>query len=182
MLAALVVLLLSDFFNDKSDLRVVYIPDSSRLILRSVEQLQRSLLLAFADDAEACQTITEAETAKQLEDFVRSCSYGSLLFVVDQFNSLTVHQLQGTQDPQAQQKSDAISLIARCSDKQCIIRAISINDENKGSVEKKQTGQKMFRLDGELSDVSPAICTRCAFVVLVLVNTLILVFLRAAYH
>ena len=161
MLAALVVLLLSDFFNDKSDLRVVYIPDSSRLILlRSVEQLQRSLLLAFADDAEACQTITEAETAKQLEDFVRNCLYGSLLFVVDQFNALTVHQLQGAQDPRAQMKVDAERLMRRCSREQFIIRAISINDENKALVEKKQTDQRPLRLDGELSEVSPAICTR----------------------
>ena len=154
MLAALVVVLLSDFINDRSDLRVVYISDSRRLIRRPVQQLQRSLLLAFADDTEACQIICKAETTKELVDFVRPCRRGTLLFVVDQFNALTVHQHLGTQDPQAQQKSEAMTLLERLSDKQCIIRAISINDDNKASVEQKQTNQKMFRLDGELSEVS----------------------------
>ena len=158
------VLLLHEFFNGQSELRVVYIPDSSLLLVDFVEELQRSLLLAFAEDAQSCQTISEAKTAGELEDFLKDCEYGSLLFVVDQFNALTVHQIQGVPDPLVQKKVDVASLIARCSGAQFIIRAISINDENKALVEKKQTNQRMLRLDGELSEVSLAICPRSAFI------------------
>lgn len=166
MLAALVVLLLHEFFNKKSELRVVYIPDSSLLLVNFVEELQRSLLLAFADDAQSCQIITEAKTAEDLEGFLGNCEYGTLLFVVDQFNALTVRQLQGTSDPVAQKKVDTANLIARCATEQFIVRAISINDENRELVEKKQTNQKELRLDGELSEVSPAVCTLSACSVL----------------
>ena len=70
MLAALVVLLLHEFFNGQSELRVVYIPDSSLLLVDFVEGLQRSLLLAFADDPQSCQIITEAKTADDLKAFL----------------------------------------------------------------------------------------------------------------
>jgi hypothetical protein len=171
MLAAVVVLLLHEFFNDQSELRVVYIPDSSLLLVNFVEELQRSLLLAFADDAQLCKSITDAKTVEDLEGFLGNCEYGTLLFVVDQFNALTVRPLQGTSDPGAHKKVDIANLIARCATEQFIVRAISINDENRYLVERKQTNQKQLRLDGELSEVSPAVRTlsACCAVVFVLV-------------
>ena len=73
---------------------------SSLLLVNFVEELQRSLLLAFAEDAQSCKTISETKTAGELEDFLEgTIEYGTLLFVVDQFNALTVRQLPGTQDP-----------------------------------------------------------------------------------
>jgi hypothetical protein len=89
MLAAMVVLLLSEFFKKKSELRVVYIPDCARLMLHPFLQLQMSLLLAFADDADSCDVISKAETIQELTKFVMQCEAGTLLLVVDQYNALS---------------------------------------------------------------------------------------------
>ena len=166
MLAALVVLLLREFFNRQSWLRVVYIPDCG-LLLNSFKQLQhmrRSLLLAFADDVEACQIINRAKKIEDLEEFMQLQPKGTILFVTDQFNALTVHAaVGGPQDPLMQQKVKAEQLISSFSDGHFIIRAISINDDNKEEVERKQTNQRRLQLFGELSEVSPVLCT-CAIV------------------
>ena len=61
-------------------------------------------------------------------------------------------------------KVEAENAIARCGMHQFMMRAVSMNDENKPLVERKQTNQRMLRLDGELSEVSSAIRARCALV------------------
>ena len=157
MLSALVVLLLRDFFNGRSALRVVYIPDCRQLLTDPLKPMQQSLLLAFADDEEQCQLIYQAETREELIDVVSQHAVGTLLFVVDQFNALTVHG--GSQDPRLQAKNDAESLIGRCAMKQFIVRALSINDENKTEVDQKQMNQLTLPLFGELSKVSTQLCT-----------------------
>jgi hypothetical protein len=162
MLAALVVLLLRDFFNGQSELRVVYIPDCSVLVQDILNEMRRSLLLAFADDDHLCQLIDAAMTIKQLEAFIQDRPYATMLFVVDQYNALTVHG--GQRDRLISRKVEAEMLLSRCSQEQFIIRAVSINDDNRASVEKKQTNQQPLQLFGPLSPVSPALCTSYATV------------------
>jgi hypothetical protein len=145
------VLLLGDFFNSKSELRVVYIPDCRQLLTDPLESMQLSLLLAFADNEDQCQRINHAKTGDDLIDFVTNHPSGTLLFVVDQYNALTV--VGGQQDSMIQEKRVARTLIERCALHHFILRAISIDDDNKLDVERKQMNRLAVPLFGELSNV-----------------------------
>lgn len=157
MLAALVVLLLLDFSKKRSALRVVYIPDCSLLLSSdAVEQLQQSLLLAFADNAAACQALIDVNTGTQLKGWLKKhATAGTLLFVVDQYDALTANKDRDDSST-SNKKGAARDLLTTLSSKHCIVRAISINDNNKGEVERRQSNQIKLHIDGELSEVSTA--------------------------
>ena len=151
LLAALVVLLLRDFLNGLSQLRVVYVPDCT-MLLKSWKLLKLSLLLAFADDTQVCQSIINATQMKQLVTLSSNQKRGTLLFVVDQYNALSDQDEKD--DRQSVLKNEIDTFLNECSIDHFIIRAVSINDQNRAKVDRKQTNEMPLSLFGELSPVS----------------------------
>jgi hypothetical protein len=88
MLAALAVILLRDFFNGVSGVRTVYIPHCGPLLLNPLKELQFALLLAFVDDAVACEEIETLPDITAALAFVRRKKPGTLLFIADQYDNL----------------------------------------------------------------------------------------------
>ena len=155
MLAAAAAVLRSDFFEGRSVVRLVYLPDCGQLRQDPLSYMQKALLLAFADDEPMMADILRCDSVDRLVQLLKVLSWQDrlLLFLADQTNKIT--SKQGGDVEKEKGKAAARRIFDSVSGQHLLVEAISINDSNKEEVAQKQENRKEMPMFGGLLEVSP---------------------------
>ncbi len=133
--------------------RVVYIPDCLAAVADPYRYLQAALLFAYHGDDDSQGAVAGAEDIRDLINVIRAQPDKSLYLVVDQFNALDV-DIDNT-DPGKGLKTVLYEALESIGDRQKHIFSASANVKSNQVANKKQTGNKVIRLNAGMTRVRP---------------------------
>ena len=147
MLAALAVLLMTERLRGQSKLRVAFIPDCQKLVKSPLKTMQGALVAAFADDKKVCDRLAQATTLDALIAFCDAQPEGTLLFLLDNYNTLPLVP----RDNVSAERNAAVSFLEDCSEDHFVVSVTSINDNNKEDILNKGLGVARMSFYGGLT-------------------------------